>query len=38
MQEKKWKTADGKQIAICDMSDSHLLNTISFLEKYEKCK
>ena len=31
----KWKTKDGNEIALSDMSDTHLANTISMLEKIE---
>jgi hypothetical protein len=32
-QTKKWKQRNGIKIRICDMSNSHLKNTIKFLEK-----
>jgi hypothetical protein len=32
-QTAKWKLKDGSYIRICDMTDSHLQNCISFLEK-----
>ena len=30
---KKWKTADGQKVRICDMTDSHLLNAIAWCER-----
>ena len=38
MNEKqpKWKTRDGKCIAISDMSDSHLLNAFRMLQRMEQ--
>lgn len=32
-QTKKWRTKDGRLIRICDMSDSHLVNTIQLIRK-----
>ncbi len=35
-QEDIWKTKDGKSLRICDMKDSHLLNSIKLFEDKEK--
>jgi hypothetical protein len=32
-QTKHWKTKDGRKIRICDLSDSHLTNIVTLLEK-----
>ena len=35
-QTKIWKCQDGRRVRVCDMSDSHLNNTIKMLEKCAK--
>jgi hypothetical protein len=32
---KVWTTKAGEMVRVCDMADSHLLNTIRFLERAE---
>lgn len=32
-EDPAWKTKDGRVIRICNMTNSHLLNTIRFLEQ-----
>ena len=34
--EIRWKTRNGEEIPIKDMSDSHLMNAIHMLEKQEE--
>lgn len=35
-QTAKWTTKDKRKIRVCDMTDSHLLNTIKWI--YRKCE
>lgn len=35
MRTSVWTTRDGQEVRVCDMSDSHLLNTIRWLDMDE---
>lgn len=35
MNTKKWTTKSGEKIRVKDMTDSHLVNTIHFIERYK---
>lgn len=37
-QTKLWTTKDGREICICEMSDSHLLNTIKLVQRAAEVK
>lgn len=37
-QTKLWTTRDGRKIRICDMDDSHLLNTVKLLQRVAEAK
>lgn len=38
MNESEWTTKDGRKIRVCDMSDSHLVNTIKMLWKHARSR
>lgn len=33
MNERVWKTKDGRKVRVCDMDDAHLINTIRYMDR-----
>ena len=36
--EKKWKTQDGREIAVSDMTTTHIINAYRYIKKHKPCR